>query len=793
MNTPMRKSNRSVGVAKPHDSAHLHVTGEARYGDDIPEPRSLLHTYLRLAERTHARITRVDLAGVAASPGVVAVVCARDIATTNDIGPVVPGDLMFADGEVQFYGQPLFAVAAESLEAARCAAMLAEVEYEDLPAILSIEEALAVDATVVPTKQWERGDPDAAIAAAPHRLRGRTRMGGQEHFYLEGQNAMAIPLEDGQMLIHSSTQNPTELQHKAAEVLGVPANAVTAENRRMGGAFGGKETQGAWFAIIAAVLAQRTGRPVKIRLDRDDDMTITGKRHAFLIDYDVGFDDEGRILGIDFMQAADCGYAPDLSDSVCDRAMSHADNAYYLANVRITSHRCRTHKASNTAFRGFGGPQGMVGVEEVIEQIARKLGKDPLDVRKVNLYGVSERNVAPYGMTVEDNILHELIAELEQRVDYAARRRAIDRYNASHPYLKQGIALTPVKFGISFTQKHLNQAGALVLVYLDGSVQLNHGGTEMGQGVHVKVAQVVAEVFGIDLERVRISATTTGKVPNTSATSASTGSDLNGMAAFNAATKIVERLVPLVRDYYDVGSDERIEFHDNGVYAGARRLASFREVVNLAHVSRVSLSATGYYATPRLEVDALGRGRKFFYFAYGVACSEVVVGTLTGEYRMSRVDILHDVGKSLNPAIDMGQIEGGFIQGVGWLTAEELWWDARGRIGTHAPSTYKIPACSDLPPHFQVEIYARGENVEESIYRSKAVGEPPLMLAISVLHALKDAVAAVGGHRRAAALDSPATPEAVLMAIEDMRAETPTPGADTQRDVGAAVEPATLA
>lgn len=770
MNEPTPKSNPSVRVAKPHESAYKHVSGEARYGDDIPEPRGLLHVYARLADRTHARITCMDLSPVFQSEGVVAVVSAQDlIATTNDIGPVFAGDQIFADGEVQFYGQPLFAVAAESLGAARRAAMQAEVEYEDLPAILSVEEALAANAEVVPSKEWVQGDPDDAIANAAHRITGRTYVGGQEHFYLEGQNAMAIPQEDGDMLVHSSTQHPSEVQHTIAKVLGVPAHAITVENRRMGGGFGGKETQGAWFASMAALLAQKTVRPVKIRLDRDDDMTITGKRHSFVIDYDVGFDNDGRIQGLDVMQASDCGYAPDLSHSVADRGMYHADNAYYLENARVTSRRCRTNKVSNTAFRGFGGPQGMLGIEHVIEKIALELGMDPLDVRKTNLYGVTDRNVTHYGMTIEDNILHDLIPLLEERVDYAGRRRAIRQFNKQNKYLKKGIALTPVKFGISFTAKHLNQGGALVLVYLDGSVQLNHGGTEMGQGLHTKVSQVVAEVFGIDFDRVRITPTTTGKVPNTSATSASTGSDLNGAAAYNAANKIVERLIPLVRDHYDVASADKIIFRDNCVYGGNQRLASFKDVVNLAYMNRIQLSATGFYTMPKLDVDELGRGRPFLYFAYGVACTEVVVDTLTGENRMTKVDIIHDVGRSLNPAIDMGQVEGAFIQGAGWLTTEELWWDDKGRIGTHAPSTYKIPACSDLPPHFNVELYERGDNIEEAIYRSKAVGEPPIMLPLSVLHAIKDAVASVGNYERSAELHAPATPEAVLMAIEEMK------------------------
>jgi xanthine dehydrogenase large subunit len=780
MNEPTPKSNPSVRVAKPHDSAHKHVSGEARYGDDIPEPRGILHVYARPAERAHARVTQMTLDAVREAPHVAAVISAADLGQTrNDIGPVFPGDQVFADGEVLFHGQALFAVAADSIEEARSAAMRADIGYEDLPAILTIEDALAQNAEVVPTKRWRRGDSAAAIAAAPHRLAGRTQMGGQEHFYLEGQVAMAIPQEDGDMLVHSSTQHPSEVQHLVAKVLGVPDHAVTVENRRMGGAFGGKETQGAQFAVIAALLARETGRAVKFRPDRDDDMIMTGKRHPFMIDYDVGFDDDGRITGIDVMQAVDCGYAPDLSHSIADRGMYHADNAYFLENATIASHRCRTHKVSNTAFRGFGGPQGMVGMEHVIEEIARYLGRDPLEIRKTNLYGVTERNVTPYGMTVEDNVLHDLLPELEASADYARRREAIRAWNADSPWLKKGMALTPVKFGISFTAKHLNQAGALVLVYQDGSVQLNHGGTEMGQGLHIKVAQVVAEVFGIDLERVRITATNTGKVPNTSATAASAGSDLNGAAAYNAANKILDRLLPVIRDHFEVASEARIEFRDNAVFAGERRLAGFAEVVKLAYMNRIQLSAAGFYATPKLEVNEDGTGRPFYYFAYGAACSEVLVDTLTGEYRMTRVDILHDVGRSLNPAIDMGQIEGGFIQGVGWLTTEELWWDDAGRIQTHAPSTYKIPVCSDVPEQFNVKIYERGENIEEAVYRSKAVGEPPLMLSLSVLHAIKDALAAVNGYRYAPPLHAPATPEAVLLAIEQMRVPAPEP--DTQR------------
>ncbi|WP_440995703.1 xanthine dehydrogenase molybdopterin binding subunit [Arhodomonas sp. SL1] len=758
----------------PHDSAAKHVTGEARYVDDLPEPRDLLHVYARPAEHARARITRLEVTAVREAPAVAAVLTAAELPVTNDIGPVIAGDQILADGEVLFHGQPLFAVAAETIPAARWAAGLAEVDYEPLPAVLTVDEALDADADLLPPRSWQRGEPESAIAAAPRRLAGTTYVGGQEHFYLEGQVSMAIPQEDGDMLVYSSTQHPSEVQHLVAKVLGVPDHAVTVETRRMGGAFGGKETQAAQFAVIAALLAARTGRPVKYRLDRDDDITMTGKRHDLRIDYEVGFDDDGRIRGITFLQAVRCGYAPDLSHSVADRAMYHADNAYFLENVAITSRRLRTNTVSNTAFRGFGGPQGMIGIEHVMDAIAREIGADPLAVRRRNLYGVGERDITPYGMRVEDNILPELLPEMEAQADYARRRQAVAAFNSGNRWLKKGIAITPVKFGISFTAKFLNQAGALVLVYQDGSVQLNHGGTEMGQGLHMKVAQVVAEAFGIDLERVRITATSTGKVPNTSPTAASSGSDLNGAAAHNAAMKIVDRLLPVIRDRYEVATDTPIRFRDNAVYAGDRWLAGFAEVVQEAYYRRVPLSATGFYATPKLEVHADGTGRPFYYFAYGAACSEVLMDTLTGEYRVTRVDILHDVGRSLNPAIDMGQIEGGFIQGMGWLTTEELHWDQEGRLTTHAPSTYKIPACSDLPRAFHARIYERGENTEAAIHRSKAVGEPPLMLAISVLHALRDAVAAAAPAGGAVALDAPATPEAVLRAIHaGRRVEAP--------------------
>jgi xanthine dehydrogenase large subunit len=545
--------------------------------------------------------------------------------------------------------------------------------------------------------------------------------------------------------------------------------------RRMGGGFGGKETQAAQWAAIAALAAVRTGRPAKLRLDRDDDMIMTGKRHPFRIDYDVGFDGDGRILGIQFVQAADCGCSTDLSLAIADRAMFHADNAYYLENAGILSYRCRTNTVSHTAFRGFGGPQGMMGIEEVLDAIARHLGRDPLEIRKLNLYGQGERDVTPYHMTVEDNVLPEIIAELEASADYAARRERMHDFNQTSPYLKKGLALTPVKFGISFTTTFLNQAGALVHVYTDGSVHLNHGGTEMGQGLFVKVAQVVAEELQVDLDRVKITATNTGKVPNTSPTAASSGSDMNGMAAQAAARTLKQRLAAFAAEAYGVPLAE-VRFLPNRVRVGTTEIA-FPDLVRQAYLGRVSLSATGYYRTPKIHYDrAKAAGRPFFYFAYGAAVSEVTVDTLTGEYRVDRVDILHDVGQSLNPAIDLGQIEGGFIQGMGWLTSEELVWDDTGRLRTHAPSTYKIPACGDRPADFRVALLAGAPNREDTVHRSKAVGEPPLMLGMSVFRAISDAIASLADHRVLPALDAPATPERVLFAVERLRAAaTPAP------------------
>jgi xanthine dehydrogenase large subunit len=758
---------KTVGKALAHDSAALHVQGNATYVDDMREPEGLLHVYPGFAkEGALGPITRLDLDAVRKAPGVVAVLTAEDIPGVNDCAPVFGGDPILADGRIMFHGQVVFAVVAETREAARRAARLGKIEIAAERPAVSVDDALAMGTRDVGEPyEFRRRDAAKAIAAAPLKLAESFRIGGQEHFYLEGQVSMAVPEEHGGITVFCSTQHPSEVQHLVAHMLHVPNAMVTTECRRMGGAFGGKESQAAQWACLAALAARVTGRPAKCRLDRDEDMIMTGKRHDFRVDYRAGFDAKGRLLGVDVDFLARCGYSADLSNAICDRAMFHADNAYFYPAARIATRRLRTNTVSNTAFRGFGGPQGMVFAERLMESIAIKLGADPLDIRKHNLY-TEKRDVTPYGMKVEDNIALEVMAELEASSDYRRRRKEIAGFNAANSVLKKGLSLTPVKFGISFTLTHLNQAGALVHVYTDGSVHLNHGGTEMGQGLYTKVAQVVAEEFGIDAAAVRITATTTAKVPNTSATAASSGADLNGMAAKHAAATIKSRLVDFAAKQWKVAKS-RIRLADGQVLAGNRAIA-FGDLARLAHAARISLSSTGYYATPKISWDrAKAKGRPFFYFAYGAACSEVTIDTLTGEMRVDRVDILHDVGCSLNPALDIGQVEGGFVQGMGWLTTEELVFDAEGRLRTHAPSTYKIPCASDVPEDFRVKLFESRGNKEDTIYRSKAVGEPPLMLGISAWTAVFDAVASLRPGR-VPKLDAPATPEAILRAVKGM-------------------------
>ena len=757
----------AVGLALAHDSAARHVQGTARFIDDVPEPAALVHVTPGYAPHgARGRIATLDLDAVRASPGVVAVLTAADIPGSNDCSPVFGDDPILADGRIQFHGQVVFAVAARSRDEARRASRLARIEVEEEAPRVSVEAGLASGETILPDYQFLRGEPQAEIKQAPHSASGSLHVGGQEHFYLEGQVALALPGEGGAMHVLSSTQHPTEIQHLVAAMLGKPDSEVVCECRRMGGAFGGKESQAAQWACLAALAASVTGAAAKLRLDRDDDMIMTGKRHDFRVDYSYGCDERGRMLAVDGALSARCGYSADLSMAVCDRSMFHADNAYYYPSARILSRRVKTDTVSNTAFRGFGGPQGMMLAERMMDDIACRLGLDPLDVRKRNLYGRG-RDVTPYGMKVGESILERLVRQLEKTSDYRARRTGIAAFNESSRFLRKGMSLTPVKFGIAFTLKHLNQAGALVHVYTDGSVLVNHGGTEMGQGLHTKVAQVVAEEFGIGFEQVSITATKTDMVPNTTPTAASSGSDLNGMAAKRAAATIRGRMAALAGRLHQV-PQAQVRFAGGMVTVGSREIP-FAELAKTCFLERVSLSSTGFFATPKITWDrASASGRPFLYFACGAACSEVTIDTLTGEMRVDRVDLLHDVGNSLNPAIDIGQIEGGFVQGMGWLTTEELVFDAKGRLTTHAPSTYKIPVASDVPADFRVALWKSKGNREATIYRSKAVGEPSLMLAISVFSAIVNAIAGLNPGR-VPALDAPATPEAIVRAIRSMR------------------------
>ncbi|PTS86360.1 xanthine dehydrogenase molybdopterin binding subunit [Pseudomonas sp. HMWF032] len=757
-----------VGKSVKHESADKHVSGEAIYVDDRLEFPNQLHVYARMSDRAHARIVSINTAPCYAIPGVAIAITSKDVPGQLDIGPVVAGDPLLADGKVEYVGQVVIAVAADSLETARKAAMAAIIEYEDLEPVLDVVDALRKKHFVLDSHQHKIGNSAAELATAPLRLQGSLHIGGQEHFYLETQISSVMPSEDGGMIVYTSTQNATEVQKLVAEVLGVPMHKIVIDMRRMGGGFGGKETQAAGPACLCAVIAHLTGRPTKMRLPRVEDMQITGKRHPFYVEYDVGFDDNGLLHGIEIELAGNCGYSPDLSGSIVDRAMFHSDNAYFLGNATINGHRCKTNTASNTAYRGFGGPQGMVAIEEIMDAVARSLGKDPLEVRKTNYYGKTERNVTHYHQTVEHNVIHEMTAELEASSDYAKRREEIRAFNAKSPVLKKGLALTPVKFGISFTATFLNQAGALIHIYTDGSIHLNHGGTEMGQGLNTKVAQIVAEVLQVDISRIQITATNTDKVPNTSPTAASSGADLNGKAAQNAAETLKQRLVDfLVREYKVTPED--VEFRNSQVRVRDLFL-SFEEVIQKAYFGQVSLSSTGFYRTPKIFYDRdKAAGRPFYYFAYGAACSEVIVDTLTGEYKMLRTDILHDVGASLNPALDIGQVEGAFVQGMGWLTMEELVWNSKGKLMTNGPASYKIPAIADMPLDLRVNLVENRKNPEDTVYHSKAVGEPPFMLGIAVWCAIKDAVASLADYRVQPNIDAPATPERVLWGVEQMK------------------------
>ena len=756
---------QAAGVSHPHESARAQVAGAATYVDDIPEIRGTLHAAPILSTVAHGRLLGVDTAAALAMPGVRDVILARDIPGDPLLGNFAHDEPVFAQTTVQHVGQVIGVVLAESVMQARRAARQVKCRIEALPAILNVRDALKAQSYVLPPVFVKRGDAGAALKTALHTLHGTLEVGGQEHFYLEGQVAYVVPQEQNQWLIYSSTQHPGEVQHWVAHALGINQHAVRVECRRMGGGFGGKETQAGQLAVWAAIAAHKLKCPIKLRLDRDDDFLVTGKRHPFAYDYSVGFDDSGRITGLQLMMAANCGFSADLSGPVADRAVFHVDNAYFLEDVEIASYRCKTNTQSNTAFRGFGGPQGMIVTETILGDIARHLQLDALAVRRRNLYGLDERNVTHYGMQVEDNILPPLLSKLEQTAQYQRRREAIAAWNAGSPVIKRGIAITPVKFGISFTATLFNQAGALVHVYTDGSVQVNHGGTEMGQGLNTKVAQIVADELGVAFENVLATASDTSKIPNASATAASAGTDLNARAAQYAARNVRDNLAQFVAGLDGCGAGAvRFEGGEIITPLGSRR---FTEVVKQAHANRIQLWSDGFYRTPKIHYDKTTlSGRPFYYFAYGAACSEVAIDTLTGENRVLRVDILHDVGTSINPAIDIGQIEGGFVQGMGWLTTEQLVWNDKGMLSTHAPSTYKIPTTGDIPEHFKIDLWPEA-NREDNVFGSKAVGEPPLMLAISIWEALRDAVASTKADGRLVTMDAPATAENVLRALGD--------------------------
>ncbi|TCD11297.1 xanthine dehydrogenase molybdopterin binding subunit [Oricola cellulosilytica] len=770
MNIDVRSVQRAtVGRGIAHDSARKHVAGEADYIDDMPELPGTLHAALVTSPVAHGKLIALDPAGALAIESVVAFCGPDDIPGHNDIGPILPGEPLFASEIVDYVGQPLGVVAAETFEAAVKASRAVHVDVEEREPVLDVETAHEAESYVIPSQTVAEGDVEAGLASAEQLIEGRLEIGGQDHFYLETQIAYAIPGEDGDMTVHSSTQHPTEVQHHVAHVLGGLANSVDVFVRRMGGGFGGKESQATIIAAAAALLARKTRRPVKLRLKRSVDMSATGKRHDMVATWKAGVRKNGRIEALDIEYLARAGNTPDLTGPVITRALTHSDNSYFIPAARFVGHACKTNTVSNTAFRGFGGPQGIIAIETIIDQVARELTLDPNVVRAINYYGPETGEVTPYGQPVEHNRLVEVTETILATSEWQRRRAEIDAHNATSPVLRRGLAMMPVKFGISFNLTSLNQAGALVHVYQDGSVHLNHGGTEMGQGLFMKVAQVVAEVFQVDIETVKITATATGKVPNTSATAASTGSDINGMAAYNAATAIKGRMTNVAADHLEVPAEE-IVFREGRVHAGNRSI-SFAELAKHTWAARVQLSEAGYYATPKIHWDVKTlKGRPFFYYTYGAAVAEVAIDTLTGESRCLRADLLQDCGASLNPAVDLGQIEGAFVQGMGWLTCEELWWDEKGRLRTIGPSTYKIPGSRDVPRDFNVAILENAPNGEETVFRSKAVGEPPLMLAVSVWLAIRDAIASCGQPGISPKLKAPATPEHILEAVDDIRA-----------------------
>ena len=761
----------AVGQSAIHESAIAQVQGTAQYVDDIAEVRGTLYAAPILSRVAHGTLHGVDTTAALAHPGVRGVVLAADIPGDPILAAFGHDEPIFAQDEVLYVGHVIGLVVADSVMAARRAARLVQPGITPLPAILSVQDALRAESYVLPPVHVTRGDAAAGLARAAHRLHGTLEVGGQEHFYLEGQIAYVLPMEQDQWWIYSSTQHPGEVQHWVAHALGLGSHAVTVQCRRMGGGFGGKETQAGHLAVWAALAARKFDAPVKLRLDRDDDFMVTGKRHPFSYEWDVGFDEHGHITGLQLQMAAHCGFSADLSGPVADRAVFHADNAYFLSDVAISSYRCKLNTQSHTAFRGFGGPQGVIVIETIMGDIARTLGIDALTVRERNFYDpdpAAGRDVTHYQMRVEDNILQPVVQQLAQSCRYPERLQAVQQWNAANDVVQRGIAITPVKFGISFTATLFNQAGALVHVYTDGTVQVNHGGTEMGQGLHTKVAQVVADELGVPLSQVRVTASDTSKVPNASATAASSGTDLNGRAAQYAAGNVRDNLAAFVAGLDGCGAGA-IEFV-GGQVISPHSTRSFNDVVQAAYANRIQLWSDGFYRTPKIHYDKTTlTGRPFYYFAYGAACTEVAIDTLTGESKVLAIDVLYDAGRSINPAIDIGQVEGGFIQGMGWLTTEQLVWNNEGVLTTHAPSTYKIPATGDIPAHFQVALYGEA-NREDNVGGSKAVGEPPFMLAISVYEALRHAIGSYrskqGHPALPVVLQAPATAEHILQALQ---------------------------
>ena len=762
------KKETFINEKRPHESGIKHVSGRAFYTDDLPESPGTLFGAIGWSKKACAIIKKMNLEKVIKSEGVTAVVTSSDISGRNDVGPVYDGDPIFPK-KAEYYGQPLFAVAAKTTEQARKAVLKAKITYKTLKPITTIKEALKKKSYVLKEKIIKKGDATKAIENSVNRLNGSFTTGSQEHFALEGQTAFVIPQEDNDYKVFSSTQHPSETQQVIAKMLNQKSNTITVETRRIGGGFGGKETQSFIFAAICTLLAKKTKHPVKLRMDRDDDIIITGKRHDFYSEYKVGFDELGVIQGLKIKLASRCGISPDLSEAINERALLHIDNAYFLENLLVENYLCKTNTASNTAFRGFGGNQGMMAIENIIDHIANSLKKDPAEIRRRNFYQKKKKNITHYNMKIEDNVMHEIYDQLIKSSNYKSRQLSIKKFNEKNTYIKKGIAITPVKFGISFTTWHLNQAGALVHIYSnDGSVHVNTGAIEMGQGTHTKIAQLVANELGLNFSRVKVSATRTDKVPNTSASAASSTTDLNGAAALNAISKIKMNLSAYIKRKYKIKNGEGI--YENGIVKFKGKSFKFNSLIKEAYLNRVSLSSSGFYATPKIHFDKKNfKGRPFLYFCYGAAVSEVMIDALTGENKIIRTDILHDTGKAINPAIEIGQIEGGFVQGAGWLTMEEVNWKSNGQITTHSPSTYKIPAASDMPEKFNVEIFKKGKNVEQVINKSKTTGEPPLMLAMSVFYAIKNAIASVGNYAFYPNLDAPATPEKILMSIDKLK------------------------